>query len=99
VDLDNGLSQLCFVKNGIKSDVGLAIQRTMAERCQKLDSKSRNYLFYGVTKITFFGNGCIFRERMYSVDARQKDNWCWICKHGFPVRCGAIADLQILSVD
>ncbi len=46
IDLDNAPGKLCFVKIGIKSDVGLAIQRTMAERCQKLDSRRRNHLFY-----------------------------------------------------
>jgi transposase len=94
VDLDNGLGKLCFVKNGIKSDVGLAIQRTMAERCQQLESKSRKHLFYDVTKITYFGKGCSYSEKGYTLSQRGK----WTIgvgfvisgEHGFPVRCGAI---------
>jgi transposase len=94
VDLDNGLGQLCFVKNGIKSDVGLAIPQTRAERCQKLDSESRKHLFYDVTKITYFGNGCSYSEKGYTLSQRGK----WTIgvgfvisgEHSFPVRCGAI---------
>lgn len=92
--LDNALNTLCFVKNGIKSDVGLAIQRTMAERCQKLDSKRRNHLFYDVTKITYFGDKCSYSEKGYNSSHRGK----WTIGvgfvisggNGFPVRCGAI---------
>ena len=90
----NALNTLCFVKNGIKSDVGLAIQRTMAERCQKLDFKRRNHLFYGVTKITYFGDKCSYSEKGYNSSHRCK----WTIGVGFvisggnglPVRGGAI---------
>ncbi len=94
IDMDNALNTLCFVKNGIKSDVGLAIQRTMAERCQKLDSKRRNHLFYDITKITYFGDKCSYSEKGYNSSHRGK----WTIGvgfvisggNGFPVRCGAI---------
>jgi transposase len=94
IDLDNALGNLCYVKNGIKSDVGLAIQRTIAERCQKLDSKRRNHLFYDVTKITYFGDKCSYSEKGYNSSHSGK----WTVgvgfvisgENGFPVRCGAI---------
>lgn len=93
IDLDNALGTLCFVKAGIKSDVGLAIQRTMAERCQKLDSKRRNHLFYDVTKITYFGDKCSYSEKGYS---SHRGKWTigvgFVIsgENGFPIRCGAI---------
>jgi transposase len=94
IDLDNAIGKLCFVKNGIKSDVGLAIQRTMAEKCQKLNSEKRKYLFYDVTKVTYFGEKCNYSEKSYNTAYRGK----WTIgvgfvisrENGFPVRCGAI---------
>jgi len=94
IDLDNALGKLCFVKIGIKSDVGLAIQRTMAERCQKLDSKRRNHLFYDITKITYFGDKCSYSEKGYS---SHRGKWTIgvgfviSAENGFPIRCGAIS--------
>ncbi|MFZ2071631.1 MAG: hypothetical protein WAV32_08595, partial [Halobacteriota archaeon] len=38
IDLDNALGKLCFVKIGIKSDVGLAIQRTMEDLLVALEA-------------------------------------------------------------
>ena len=66
----------------------------MAERCQKLGSKRRNYLFYDVTKITYFGDKCSYSEKGYNSSHRGK----WTIGvgfvisggNGFPVRCGAI---------
>jgi transposase len=95
VDLYNALGQLCFVKNGIKSDIGHIIQRTMAEQCQKLDSSKRNHLFYDVTKITYFGDKCDYSEKGYNPSYRGKwtigVGFVISSENGFPVRCSAIS--------
>lgn len=53
-DLDTGLDKLCYIEDGSKINIGLSIQKEMAERCQKQYSTGRKYLFYDVPEFTSY---------------------------------------------
>lgn len=93
-DLDAALRALCFVEDGMKIDHGRLIQEEMSEKCQNLGGKRRRYLFYDVTKVTYYGYKCAYAEKGYHPSSRG--NWTigvglvTTIDHAFPVRCGVI---------
>lgn len=93
-DLDRALEELCFIKDGAKVDNGLRIQQEMTEICQSKYSSGRNYLYYDITKITYYGYKCDYSEKSYNPGNRGKHaiglGFVTLRDTGFPVRCMAI---------
>ncbi len=93
-DLDTGLDKLCYIEDGSKINIGLSIQKEMAERCQKQYSTGRKYLFYDVTKITYYGYKCSYSSSSYNPNNRGKHSiglgFVTSIENGFPIRCDTI---------
>lgn len=93
-DLDDALEGLCFIKDGVKNDVGLSIQRELSKNCQEKYSDGCKYLFYDISKITYYGYKCEYSELGYNPEKRGKNaiglGLVTTIENGFPVRCGAI---------
>ena len=81
LDLDRALGKICYVKDGVKSNIGFGIQRSVSEMCNSLDRKKRDKLFYDVTKLTYFGNKCEYSGKGYTSTLRGK----WTIGVGFLV--------------
>jgi hypothetical protein len=93
-DLDSVLGKLCYYENGVNVNVGLTIQQEMAEKCQIQYGTGRKYLFYDVSKVTYFGYKCSLSQRSYNPTHRGKHTiglgFVTSMKNGLPIRCGAI---------
>lgn len=93
-DLDGALVKLCYYENGAKVNVGSTIQKVMAEKCQNRYGGGRKYLFYDVTKITYYGHKCCLSEKGYNPSHRGKHTiglgFVTSMKDGLPIRCGPI---------
>lgn len=93
-DLDGALEKLCYYENGVKVNTGLTIQQEMAEKCQNRYETGRKYLFYDVTKVTYFGYKCSLSQKSYNTTHRGKHTiglgFVTSMKNGLPVRCGPI---------
>lgn len=93
-DLDNALGKICYLKDGVKSNIGFGIQSSVSEKCHSLCPRKRDKLFYDVTKLSYFGNKCEYSEKGYTSTLRGK----WTIgvgflaykETGFPHRCFAI---------